>query len=166
MSDAAVFVHRLSNDREVHRRVLEEAVVLLVTVAKHKHFEHLDVSCSHFCVWQGFEQTRLCLGSILDYEFADWLLFPFGTTLIIEWFECCFEVQSHCAEAGAFEVKVELHVFFRRRVIRFKFVGLFWCRLTNSFTQFGRSLWRRGHLELCDDVFCRLSRQGVVFLLR
>jgi hypothetical protein len=55
LSDTAVFVHWLSHNCKVDGRVLEVAVILLVPVAEHQHFQHFDVFGPLFGCRQGLE---------------------------------------------------------------------------------------------------------------
>jgi len=113
----AVLVHWLADDLEGYKWILQEEIVLVVAVGENEQFEKLQEF--ELCLggqglvqtWEGkfheFHQNRLDVPILL-------LAFPF----LEEGLEESLEVESHCSEAGALEVEVEVHVVLLRVVGR------------------------------------------------
>lgn len=77
LSYATVLVHRLADDGEVHRRVSQETIIFLVSMAKHEHLQQLDVVILGWLTRQSLQESRLCLCGILDNVVGDGLLLAF-----------------------------------------------------------------------------------------
>lgn len=77
LSYATVLVHRLADNGEVHRRISQETIIFLVSVAKHEHLEQLDVVIIGWLTRQSLQESRLCLCGILDNVVGDGLLLTF-----------------------------------------------------------------------------------------